>query len=1097
MKRVVFLWFWASLVSAQQIAPHNIQPSPTNGQVLTTQSGTVQWANPPSGGGNPGGAVTSCQLNASGTFGGDLAGCNINQTSHRMQSYNFGEKTPRVDVTHTDFSGGADPTGTNDSTPAFSAAVAFACGQPTEANATNTLYVPAGIYKINSGEIRITCPLRIMGDGPEATTLWLTNATSNLLTVNYSGSAPCSISGQSGYCGFALENIKLAGNGHLTTGTLLELDHNITFWKIRNVVMVNHGGRAFTPNNSERGQSENLYIYDVRLPLVLAYNSNEVGFMNTRVQGGETESGNYSYNVNAVNGVFPAANSAVCANYPAWQANTQYPTGTIICDGINLERASSSGFVNSAGTAYTIGTSGATVPTWNGTVGGTTADNGGGTGGASGVTWTNEGLRYPLKPDYHASVYVDGPVVFNWSNGSIKSLQHTGGIVFFAGEAESMRNTYFECFTGKCINPSVQIDAPPEKFPLTSGISSSALSAPAGNIAWALNYYNNPGDAQAVGSGEAVTYNIYPPDYDINSSAPSTCGGGILQNTVETVSLQAFSGDGNVYLRARGQNSTTARAWCSGSYLASVPIAAHGGVYLENNHFHGTGLTESGGYTSTCGDQLLSSVCKEVLLGPVWDGKLIPYSGNGTVNFAFLKQLYLSQNSFFTDANTGESVGQGYIGCIYSCVILDATAVKVNASVQTTALSTLQNYTYGGGYMYQAIYSPFSAPFMDFSTTNGIHLHTGQPYTDSISNINQGGSNFATYHQFENEYCTTDIQSGTQPFVRHCYKGGPNAFAGYGEETDVWNGTSWVNLWGIVMSNAGTGSASGSLTGSLSAGLLYTTSSPTLTGNWLFNSAGTSFQNGSGQNLLNFYSDGTHIYDNMQCVNRNSASSGTPSVFCTPYQFYSYWNGTAAVNADLRWPLLFAGGSVPTQVTLKPTFDSNTLPTALDLTNFNNTQVQQITSNTTVVGQTGVGPTSSILWTTGNTTPTGSCTSGSLYTYQGGTQNTALYVCIGSAWFALPTIVPPTNTGSGWYTQIGPVIMQWGETAQFNTGPITLTFPISFSDTTYQVEVTNDKLNCGDGNDRIWSALDQGKTASTINITNSGTGCGHWFAIGH
>jgi hypothetical protein len=156
-----------------------------------------------------------------------------------------------------------------------------------------------------------------------------------------------------------------------------------------------------------------------------------------------------------------------------------------------------------------------------------------------------------------------------------------------------------------------------------------------------------------------------------------------------------------------------------------------------------------------------------------------------------------------------------------------------------------------------------------------------------------------------------------------------------------------------------------------------------------------------------------------------------------------------------------------------------------------------VTSTGSVVGQTGIGPSSAVLWTTGSSAPSGTCTNGALYTNQGGGQNTALYVCIGSAWYSVPTMVPPTSTANGYYAQVGGLIFQWGETGRFDTGPVTVTFPIAFSDTTYQVEVTNDKLGCGDGNDRIWSAADQGKTTTSIQIYNSGTGCGHWLAVGH
>ena len=58
-------------------------------------------------------------------------------------------KGPKVDVLDTDFSGGADPYGVNDSTAAFQAAINYAQSIATSTVPSPVVYIPRGTYKIS------------------------------------------------------------------------------------------------------------------------------------------------------------------------------------------------------------------------------------------------------------------------------------------------------------------------------------------------------------------------------------------------------------------------------------------------------------------------------------------------------------------------------------------------------------------------------------------------------------------------------------------------------------------------------------------------------------------------------------------------------------------------------------------------------------------------------------------------------------------------------------------------------------------------------------------------------------------------------------
>lgn len=76
---------------------------------------------------------------------------------------------------------------------------------------------------------------------------------------------------------------------------------------------------------------------------------------------------------------------------------------------------------------------------------------------------------------------------------------------------------------------------------------------------------------------------------------------------------------------------------------------------------------------------------------------------------------------------------------------------------------------------------------------------------------------------------------------------------------------------------------------------------------------------------------------------------------------------------------------------------------------------------------------------------------------------------------------------------LGGLALQWGITSQFDTGPTSIGFPLSFSSACYVVFAT-DYFGLGNTASRIWS-IESWNTGS-FSVHNNGLGAATWFAIG-
>jgi hypothetical protein len=82
-------------------------------------------------------------------------------------------------------------------------------------------------------------------------------------------------------------------------------------------------------------------------------------------------------------------------------------------------------------------------------------------------------------------------------------------------------------------------------------------------------------------------------------------------------------------------------------------------------------------------------------------------------------------------------------------------------------------------------------------------------------------------------------------------------------------------------------------------------------------------------------------------------------------------------------------------------------------------------------------------------------------------------------------------TSPGWQKFEGGLIIQWGKSVEFNTGPITVNFPLVFPNACLWAIAGSFRTSA----DRITSILSFNTTGVTIQ--NSGDAAAQWFAIGH
>ncbi len=201
-------------------------------------------------------------------------------------------KGPKVDVLDTDFAGGADPNGVNDSTAAIQAAISYAQSLATNVLPSPVVYLPRGTYKV-SGSLKISGGYApsLEGDGSSAT--FLNSSASSGDVIEYLNA------GGFVYAHVHLSGFTLTGTGHNSTANLLELlgAQNMA---VNDVHLQNTGGICINMQGGERNSFNDVELDNCRRPVNLGNNLNETYFHNYHIIEPGTDAWGWNWNVNAV-----------------------------------------------------------------------------------------------------------------------------------------------------------------------------------------------------------------------------------------------------------------------------------------------------------------------------------------------------------------------------------------------------------------------------------------------------------------------------------------------------------------------------------------------------------------------------------------------------------------------------------------------------------------------------------------------------------------------------------------------------------------------------------------------------------------------------
>ncbi len=282
--------------------------------------------------------------------------------------------------------------------------------------------------------------------------------------------------------------------------------------------------------------------------------------------------------------------------------------------------------------------------------------------------------------DPKSAVHLDGDRV-EWHASSIKGTAVQGGLSTTANTA-LIYETYIEGYpysNQPRTASAIQIGGKLPISVLGSAIGAGDLTIPVTNAPVQWTYSQDPAHAADVCCHAARNlFRIYPRDYLPGSTAasayPAASGPAITRGTVESVSVNAFSGDGAAHLQSRG---STAFAWPAGSIIElNIIGGGYGVTRLVSNHFNSLvplNYTDHTGsnpqyFLDSCSDYSLlgapvqgstSTTCGEVLVGFVPDGYSIQAPGpNYYLPYSW--NVELSNNSVYT-GNGGSLDGSGFV----------------------------------------------------------------------------------------------------------------------------------------------------------------------------------------------------------------------------------------------------------------------------------------------------------------------------------------------------------------------------------------------------------------------------------------------------
>lgn len=788
-----------------------------------------------------------------------LSGGNVHGTVSVQQQIN---KLPRTDVTHPDFASGcagvngnasglADPTGAADSTCAVEAAINFAESQYTLSGGAidSALYFPHGVYKISQA-LRIPCGIPILGDGKTATMIEQTGTYANGITI-YSGqmSQPGGGAASTNCAGF-LRDLTIEGQGHLTWGTLLEIDPISTGYEIEDVRLYNTAGRGMQDNDSERLKITNLEIDNVRWSGIFTDDVNETQWSGVQIGSPALLADSYCYSVNC-GASYQRETTAMTAGLTLVSASGNGHWGTWVfsnANGVSPFSAGQGFYVSGiTGTtalngAFQIANVANSTPAPNEfTLTAPAAANGAGTVGA-GVT-----LEPAWFPDPHAALELEGSNI-KIENGSIKSLVYQNAVQnYSAGNDLEISHLYMEgaSTSPPAINASLIAGGSTYVMQLSnvtrnaSGSYSTAI-VPWNQGMWGYAWVNDPQDvANALGRGVCDTVRILPWDAQAGNSSLSAYQPGVAMSQFESACavftpLSTTQGVQVTFIpNEAGSTAPANTAWINGSLMAFVPAGGQGeGLKAASNqHYANDGTGFASGWYAACNDTSPNELCSEIINGEIPNGILTPPPGmpSWQIGWPYQQQLLLSgvalgsggeqygqwdvkdpssgttvvENTYGYNANGagtfyGQPSGNAPVNGAESNGLLDNLLAVVNYGgagspwcyANPNSGEQCETLSANGNvfFDYEDLTTGLHASYLDEATAGSADF---AQRLDSWNSAEFGDAD-AFGLQYGNKYCSYDTPPAgqTHSLARFCLWGGPANSPKM--EWDTWGGSAWT-----------------------------------------------------------------------------------------------------------------------------------------------------------------------------------------------------------------------------------------------------------------------------------------------------------------
>src|SRR6185312_9041355 len=367
------------------------------------------------------------------------------------------------------------------------------------------------------------------------------------------------------------------------------------------------------------------------------------------------------------------------------------------------------------------------------------------------------------------------------------------------------------------MDASVLANGMPQFTSTTGAISNNAV--PVESTLWFASYVNDAADAPFI---QGVAYRILPQDFVKGSTDPSAYVPGVQKGQYENVT-GIFAGDGQFHIAARNQSGSTApanAAWPAGSIIAQPPESNYGTLQVSNSHLEDVDPPGSG-WAVDCNDAS-SLICAEAIVGSIPNG-YTTFSSAGQAGAGANINVSFDNDEWWGTAPTNENIGEGRI----KVSILGNVNLRGGGSPNGETSGAASGQYLNSSSVYAVTEGDGSKAWTSYSNpTNMQHGNTtnGQFYEGMVDNFQDAvlgqnpGSNFAMGHQFAGSSCWYDVPPSGQNHAlnRFCMKGGPgNTGTNAGWEYDTWNGSAWVNAFGIQ--GQSNGAANAAVSGALTA----------------------------------------------------------------------------------------------------------------------------------------------------------------------------------------------------------------------------------------------------------------------------------------